>query len=136
MVDSTGGLGKPALRRPRVIAAVRCSASASIPHHRFVEVFGFGVEMIALAQTQATVPAQERVVVGGRAKSFGLLVVVHGLTDPGIGNFGASRPALGGTRVGPTLPDDAAVVQPLVFSLQFWHYRLGLVETFRRAAGK
>src|SRR5262245_7620872 len=57
-----------------------------VAEHRVESLLGFVAEVVTLAQADATVPAQDGVVVARRTVGFGLLVEPHGPADPFVGD--------------------------------------------------
>src|ERR1700757_1413628 len=63
------------------------------------------------------VPSQNGVVVSGRCKTHGSLIVIHGFPQRMICGCAGSSTAMANARIPQTLPDDALVVGPLVVAL-------------------
>src|SRR5206468_11545134 len=58
------------------------------------------------------------------------------LANPSVGNFRTVWPALDCTGLTAALPNDAAIVKPLVFFAQLRHHCLGLGKAFQRAGAE
>src|SRR6516225_8196805 len=63
------------------------------------------------------VPSQNRIVVPGYRKIYGLLIMVHCLPQRMICGCAGPSATMANARISKTLPDDALVVDPLVVSL-------------------
>jgi hypothetical protein len=80
-------------------------------------IIGFQLR-VAVDETDARIPAQDSILVVRGATGHGLVVLVHGPGEPGIGCGFRFGPALSEMELGPPLVDEPRVIRLVVCALQ------------------
>src|SRR5579884_4477393 len=94
-------------------------ALRSFPQYRLESVLRSRPQILIPHQSpRAAVPAQQRIVVAGRANALGLFVAIHRFAKCVVGVERGVRRTLPQLRASGTLPDHARVVGAFIFALK------------------